>query len=255
MQKEIKSRNLSQSMPDNCPDCNKIITENFCSFCGHQKSIERIDAKYAGQEILNLVGYERGFLFTVKNLLIKPAETIKHFLYINRNTVTKPLTFLILSSVIYTLISHYLQTDVVIDQRMKNMLGNSSVYLMNKWIQENYGYANLLMILPIAFFCKLLFRQYQYNFFEVVVIICFVMGEGMLILSVQQIFNYYLNSSLVDNAFYVIVFAYISWAISIVYDKSIKNYFKALSAYLLGMISFQLITTILAVLYDIAIKK
>ena len=172
-------------MIENCQNCNDIITGGFCSNCGQTAKLARIDKNYAKNEFFNLIGYESGFIFTVKELLLHPKQSISTYLLKNRKKLTKPITFLGITSVIYTLISHYFQTDLISEQHYKNMYGTSNVTTIMIWIQNNFAYSNILMILFIASWLKIFFRKSsKYNFYEIIVILCFLMGQTMLLISI-----------------------------------------------------------------------
>lgn len=236
-----------------CEKCNAIITGEFCSNCGRKKTLERIDKKHFWEEFFILVGYKSGFLFTIKNLLIRPGKTLNNYLYVDRDSFTKPTTFLVLTTVIHSAISHYLKTDLYLDQQSIIGDGNSTFDVMGKWVQNNYGYATLLMILPIAFWFKILFKKFNYNFFEVLFVICFVVGEGLLLISAQDIITYFFKNSIVNYVFNI-TFLYTFWALGQFYNGKIISYFKAFVAYLLGMLSFLVLLVIFAVLYHFIYK-
>jgi hypothetical protein len=244
-------------MGKSCLNCENPVTEKFCGICGHNQELKRIDKSYAFQELLNLIGIEKGFLFSCKELLIKPGITIQEYINKNRQRVTKPITFLILSSVIYTLIYHYFKTENPYSELSKKMYGDSSINNIMNWIQENYGYANLIMILPITLWSMLLFSKYKYNFYETFVLICFVMGMGMLIFSLEPILNwfsiktFFINESIV----LIIAFLYMGWAIGQSYEKKIINYIKGIFTYSLGFITFQIVTFGIGLAYDIIKNK
>ena len=101
-----------------------------------------------------------------------------------------------------------------------------------EWIQNNYGYANILMGIFIAFWTKLLFKKYKYNFYEILIVLCFVMGIGMLIYTVFGLLEAITQLKLLQIGG-IIGFIYTSWAIGSFFDKKKKmNYLKALFAYL-----------------------
>jgi hypothetical protein len=91
----------------NCSTCKTDSSGNFCSSCGNPLVIHRIDKSYLTQELLKLIGYERGFLYTAKGLLLRPGKVIREYIEEDRQKITKPITYLILTSLIYTFISHY----------------------------------------------------------------------------------------------------------------------------------------------------
>ena len=108
----------------------------------------------------------------------------------------------------------------------------------------------------IAFWIKLFFRKHQYNFFEFIILLCFVMGMGMgmLIFSVFGIFQGLTHLNVMNIGGMVGV-GYCSWAIGNFFGKTqIINYVKAFVAYMLGMITFIFLATALGILIDIIIK-
>lgn len=243
-------------MGKNCQNCGQATNGNYCSNCGLASELERIDKEYALKELLNLIGFEKGFIFTCRELLSRPGKTINEYISTNRQRITKPIAFLVLTSVIYTLISHYLKTDTTYSEHLKKMYGDSSLYDITIWIQNNYGYANLMMILPITLWTKLFFRKYSYNFYETFAVISFVMGMGMLLFAFEVLLNKISVNTLILNetVMFFIVFAYMGWAIGQFYGKRIKNYIKAFLAYFLGMLTFQVIAFAIGITYDIFIK-
>lgn len=235
-----------------CKNCNQEVNGNFCSNCGHPKNLKRIDSQYIIHEIENVLEFERGILFTVKELLINPGHSIKNYLAENRNQFVKPIVFIILTSLFYTFCNEYFRFE---EEYVKYTESNlSAVNDVNRWIRENYGYSNILMGFLIAFWTKLFFRKHDFNFFEVLVLLCFVMGIGMLIYSVFGIIQGLIHVEMIQVA-QVAGFVYTTWAVGQFYGKSrLSSYVKAFSAYLLGMLSFSTIAILSGVLMDIMIK-
>lgn len=244
-------------MAEICLNCTNPVTEKFCGKCGHHQELKRINKSYALEELLNLIGIEKGFFFTCKELLIRPGIAIQEYIHKNRQKITKPVTFLVLTSVLYTLISNYLKTENQYSKFLGKVYGDSSMNTIMNWIQENYGYANLLMILPITLSSMLLFRKYKYNFYETFVLICFVMGMGMLIFSLEPILNWFSPNTFIinENIVLMIAFLYMGWAIGKSYENKAINYIKGFFAYSLGFITFQIITSLIAITYDIITHK
>lgn len=217
--------------------------------------LKRVDRKYAAEEFLNLIGYERGFLFTVRELLLRPSKLIHHYLNTDRNACTKPVTFLFLCSVIYSLITSYLEVDVLSEEQLKKQYGVSGVNSVMLWVQNNYGYANILMLLFITFWTKIFFKKYLYNIYEIGVLLCFIMGEGMLWLSIHPIVGKFVTNAILDTVIFSIIMIYISWAIGQFFGGGFKNYLKALFAYLLGFGSFEIVIILIGVAIDLIGKK
>jgi hypothetical protein len=234
-----------------CRNCGTTIYDKFCSRCGQPASLKRINGHYILHEIEHILHFERGILYTVKALLLNPGRTIKGFFVEDRNRLVKPIIFIIVTSAIYSLITGLLHVDngyVRFSEESPSATGT-----ILKWVQSHYGYSNLLMGVFIALWLKLFFRKYDYNFFEILIALCFIMGMSMLALTVFAILEKLSKTSLTKESGFLFIL-YASWAIGQFYDKRRKmSYVKAFGAYILGMISFTLVVVALGTAIDVAI--
>jgi hypothetical protein len=233
---------------NHCKTCNIEINGNYCLNCGQAFELKRIDRAYVLSEIGSVINFDKGILYTIRELLIRPGTTIKNFIENDRNRLVKPLIFIIISSLIYTIFKEVFNFE---DGYVKYIdTKKTTVTILMDWIQNNYGYANILMGIFIAFWTKLLFKKYKYNFYEMLIVLCFVIGIGMLIYSVFGLLEAITHLRVLQTGG-IIAFIYISWAIGSFFDNKKKmNYLKALSAYLLGMISFYVLVVLIGTLID-----
>jgi len=95
----------------NCKNCNAEVNSKFCPDCGQPANLKRIDGHYIIHEIGHVLHFERGILFSVKELCINPGQTIRNFINENRSRLVKPIIFIIVTSLIYTLISHFFHIE------------------------------------------------------------------------------------------------------------------------------------------------
>jgi len=233
----------------NCKSCNAVLAGNFCSNCGHPAKTKRIDGHYIMHEIEHVLHFEKGILYTIKELLIKPGASVKEFLAENRSRLVKPIIFIIITSLIYTLITHFFH----IEEGYINFSldKNSALTAISSWIQNHYGYANILMGIFIAFWLKVFFKKHEYNFFETLILLCFVMGMGMLIYAALALAEGITKIKMMQIAG-ILGTVYFTWALGQFYDKNkAGSYVKALIAYLLGMLTFSLLTVLLGFLIDL----
>ena len=235
-----------------CKNCNAEVNQNYCPNCGQPSKLKRIDGHYIVQEIVHILHFERGFLFTVKELLIRPGQNVRSFLSENRNRLVKPIIFIIVTSLIYSLVNHFFHIE---DSYIKyGEEKPSTTGLIFKWVQDHYGYANIIMGIFIAFWTKLFFRKYKYNFFEILIMLCFVMGVGMLIYAAFAIFQGLTQIDLMQIAG-IIGFIYSAWAIGQFFDKTkFSNYIKAFFAYFLGFLIFSITAVGIGFLIDLINK-
>lgn len=234
----------------NCKNCNSELNSDFCPNCGQQVSLKRIDGQYIIHEIKHVLHFESGILYTIKELLINPGQNVRTYLLENRSRLVKPILFIIVTSLIYSLSNHFFHFE---DGYVRYLDSKKSTTTeIFKWVQGNYGYANIIMGVFIAFWTKLFFKKHDYNFFEILILLCFVMGMGMLIYSIFGLIQGIIQIKLMQIAG-VVGFIYTSWAIGQFFGKrKLINYVKAFSAYILGMLTFALSAMLLGSLFDLA---
>lgn len=234
-----------------CRNCNTPITENFCCHCGQPVKIDRVDWHYIVHEIQHVLHFEKGIMRTVKELLCNPGPSIHAFITVDRSRLVKPVLFIVMTSLIYTTIEHLFHIEqgyIYIDNT--NVKG-SAISLIFDWFQNHYGYGNIIMSVFIAFWLKLIYRASDYNFFEILILLCFVMGMGMLIMSCFSIFEGLTGLSAMHISGVVAV-GYCTWAIGHFFNrKRVSSYLKALASYFLGIITFGVTVVFVSLLVDL----
>ncbi|WPR76211.1 DUF3667 domain-containing protein [Algoriphagus sp. NG3] len=242
----------NQNSFDYCKKCELEITGNYCLGCGNAKELRRIDGRYIAKEITSVLNFDKGILYTVKELLIRPGATVRRYIAEDRSRLVKPVIFIIVSSLIYSVLRGLLHfEDGYFNYDESNFTTSTVIF---QWLQNNYGYGNLIMGVFIAFWIKLLFKKYGYNFYEILILLCFVMGVGMIILAAFGTVQGLTNLKLLDYGG-VLSIVYSCWAIGQFFDKKrVTNYFKALFSYLLGIITFAISVLLVGYLIDLVIK-
>lgn len=236
----------------NCKNCNAEVTSKFCPDCGQPISLKRIDGHYVIHEIEHILHFERGILFTIKELITNPGQNIRNYLSENRSRLVKPIIFIIITSLIYSITTSFFHIE---DGYIKFEGGNLNTPVkIFKWIQSHYGYANIIMGIFITFWLKVFFRKHQYNIFELLILLCFVMGIAMLIFAIFSLIQGVTTIN-VMNIGGIVGVIYCSWAIGSFFGKEkILNYVKAFFAYTLGMITFTVTSVSLGILIDFIFK-
>jgi hypothetical protein len=168
----------------NCKKCNEPIDGNYCSNCGQPAKLKRIDRHYVFQEMGNVLNINGKILCTIKGLLVNPGKTVRQFIEEDRSRYVKPIPFIIITSLIYTLVFYFFP---IFDYTQLGQMEESTVVLFLNRMQEYSGYANIMIGVFVAFFIRLFFRKFDYNIPEIIVLLCFVFGIEMLIFSVLGI--------------------------------------------------------------------
>ncbi|HEX2533128.1 MAG TPA: DUF3667 domain-containing protein [Chitinophagaceae bacterium] len=144
--------------------------------------LKRINRHYILHELEQVLHLEKGIFYSIREVLIRPGQNVRTFLTENRSRLVKPVIFIIVASLIYTLVNHFFHVEEAY-VKPGAAKPSATAYIL-KWVQDHYGYANIIMGIFIALWIQLCFRKYDYNFFEILILLCFVMGMGMVIFSV-----------------------------------------------------------------------
>lgn len=233
-----------------CKKCASEFQGNYCPNCGHAQKVERINSSYILAELGSILNFQKGILYTIKQLLIRPGDSIRIFLTEDRNRLVKPIMFILITSLVYTFFVEVFQfSDGYLAYDFSDTEA-SSLNLIFEWIASHYGYSNMIMAVFIAMWIKLLFSSYKYNFYEILILLCFVMGIGMLMFTVFGVFESLTHTDLLTYVGYLFFF-YALWAIGQFFDqKKWINYVKALISYVLGMVTFVFASLGLGILLD-----
>ena len=158
----------------------------------NQNPLPRITGQYVLNEIVDVLSLKKGVLFTFKELLIRPSLSVKELIEYYIKRMVKPDLFLKYSSLVYTLQQNVLGFEDGYIQYEVDDPKNTGTDIA-RWIQNNYGYTNIIMSIFVTAWTRLFFRKKGYNFFEVFVLILFVFGMNMLFYSVFGILSPYFS--------------------------------------------------------------
>ena len=242
---------------NSCKNCNEPVNWNYCPKCGQPVQLKRIDRQYVIREIGDFFFANKGMVYTIKKVLISPGKSVRQFLTEDRHRFVKPITFVIITSLIYSLINYFFKIEV--DNNVFKMpflkidMGDTATYgieVIFKWMAENYAYTMMLTGLLMAFWLKMFFRKYGYNIFEIFILICFVSGISTLFVSVGVILQRFTNLEISD-----IAGLYMIWAVGHFFDKKkVASYVKTLLSFFLGALIFAGLLISVGFLIDIIIS-
>ena len=214
---------------------------------------KRIDSSYIIHEITHLLHLESGFMYTVKQLFIRPGKLVRSFIFEDRSKATKPIIFLIFSATLFTLIFHFFHIEYQFIS-LSQKIGNADQYLEKKaisdWINNHVGYASLMIGFLIALWIKVFFRKHNYNIYEITILLCYSIGQLLLILLVFSLIEFMLKSESIAIIGVFTGYFYVFWSIGQFFgEKKIMNYVKSIVCCFLGAVSFWLILMLLAFVF------
>lgn len=239
---------------DVCLSCHSLLYGPFCSACGKPKALRRIDGGFVLDQIASVFNLHRGFFYSIRELLVRPGPTVQEFLHSDRSRLVKPIVFILITSLIYNLAQRWLGFED--NYATAGGLDGTATAQILGWIQGNYGYTNILMGGFIALWIKIFFRKTNHNFFEILVLLCYIMGIGMLLYTVFGVaealtgWKLFLLGGLLSVT-------YIAWGIGgfFHHSRGWGKYLKALIIYLFGTLSFMLVAIMIGLIIDLFIRS
>jgi hypothetical protein len=229
-----------------CINCSTNFDSNYCPNCGTSAKIARIDKKFVLHEFQHgILHFEKGFLYTLKELLLSPGHSIRRFIQGNRVKFYKPIGFLIVCSIIYSVLSHKLNPTPA------PAIENENIAKVFEWISEHYNYSNIIEILFISLTLKWFFKKTNYNYFENFVLLSYLTGFGMLIGAFLIIVAYLSKLDIFNTLFPIVAVFYTVWAIGQFYDHNgWGTYLKSFIAYTVGFLLFVVSAILFGVILD-----
>jgi hypothetical protein len=172
---------------NSCKNCNELIDGNYCSNCGQSTKLKKIDRQYVINEIKDVLYTDKVMLFTIKRMLTSPGKSFKQYIAEDRSRYVKPIAFLFISSLIYTLINSFCRIEIETYYLQTEKTELPTYNLIFGWLVNNRGYAGIVAGFFMSFWIKLFFRKSGYNIYEIFLFLCFIAGIAALFLSFVSI--------------------------------------------------------------------
>jgi len=172
-----------------CKNCGEEVSGKFCSHCGQDAGVSKITfAKLTNELSESVLQVNKGFFFTMKELITRPGYTIREYLDGKRKKHYKPLTYILLLSTIYFLLTKSVGqntwiSDAIIGftQGAEDTASGLEVSPVALWLSRNYAYTTLLLLPFFSLASYLSFRKSGANYFEHIVLNSYLTGQQALI--------------------------------------------------------------------------
>jgi len=192
-----------------CIHCGRSFAGNYCNNCG-QKAFQRVDGKYIWNEFQYTVLHtNKGFLYSIKKILINPGKTAKEFLDGKRVNHYKPLTLTFILSGISAFVSVKLLGLMKLIEKFYSDQHLDSE-MMRDYTAFSSSYSSIIMLacIPLFALCTwLAFKKWGHNYYEHIILNSYILSFYTLI---NLLLVYPVMFLLKSNPEFVINLSYVS---------------------------------------------
>lgn len=201
--------------------------------------LKRINAQYLIHEFMHLFHLESGYLYTIKELFLRPGKVVQEFLYTNRKKYVKPIIYLIFNALIFTILIKFAgigDSVKIIDNNNPN-----AANILKNWMSSHIAYTLFIMIFFWSISTKIFYWKSKYNFFELIILKTYVVGQILLLLLFIIFFHHFLIGSnmIAVGITQTILFSFLVGSLVDFFGhKKIINYVKVILSIILGLFLF-----------------
>lgn len=175
-------------METKCQNCGANVTSKFCGECGQIANTHRINLHFLWHDIQHgLFHFDKGVIYTFKELFTRPGSTIREFLEGKRVKHFKPVSLVILLAGIYGFLSHYLHVNLLSSQiqikgssERVSLLRDKAI-ILTEWLSAHYAVLALVQIPIFALVSYFIYRKFKYNYIECLVISTFITCQRLFV--------------------------------------------------------------------------
>lgn len=244
-------------MPVICKNCHNTFEGNFCNQCGQSADTDTINLKTLWKDTISLVFkyYEKGIIYSIKQLFTRPGHTIREYLDGKRVNHFKPFSLLVMFAALYGALYLTFDINFFIDISTTNNSVTTKLAKINRWIASHYSLVVFLTIPLITFGSYYSFKKLKYNFAEHLVLNTYLASQRMiyrvatfpLLIIVNETRHLYLITD-----FYVVIdFALMMWAFLQFFDKlkKIEIVVFTITTYVIMIIGITLISFVIGFIF------
>ena len=156
-----------------CKNCSATFEGKYCPDCGQKGKTSRITFKQILKDLRDhFIHFDQGFLFTMRDLTLRPGDTIREYLEGKRVKHIKPLRYLFWSSAISFVFTQYINLEEKIFQGLEQEghavtdQKRQVAHKIMQWFESHHSIVMLFTIPTVSVCSWLFFRKKGFNYAE-----------------------------------------------------------------------------------------
>ena len=172
---------MTEMEASSCANCGRGIdgaAQKFCPTCGQPTPVRRIDMAFVRQQLQrDVLSVDRGLLYTLRSLALRPGRMLRDYLAGQRAPYVKPLVLLMLMTALLLFVSHMAGSEpMAAEARSGESAGQRKMReALVGWVNANFALVTLVLLPIEAAAFKLAFRRFrEVNYAEWLVITAYL---------------------------------------------------------------------------------
>lgn len=226
-----------------CLNCNSSVKYNYCNRCGQSTHTSRINKIHIAEELqYGLLHVNKGLIYTIKELIIRPGITIKNYISGKRIKYTKPFSFLIVLGIIYSMIFHFFHFFPM-EEMNEQSLPVFDYIPIYAWYSGDYSLVLLFIIPFYAMTTYWFFPKEQYNYIEHLVLFSYLTGMKIFIFIFFFLVIYFTQSIRIYQIVQIISEIYLIWGLVLFFKSTswVETIVKVIACIIFSLIILLLI--------------
>lgn len=213
-----------------CLNCGQSIDSNYCPNCGQKTNNRRFDWSFFWNAVVNSIELNRGFLFSVIKLIIKPHFLISEYIKGKRQPYANPVKMIILTGALATFITfnfNFFDTQVE-DTFIMNL---PDVIGFFKYSSRYFSFFTLTAIPFFSFFTWFFFLKSGFNYVENIILNIYIAVGQFLILIMMSSLLVLISAHTLGLIYGAVNFGYNLWVVVMFFQVSgIKKWILSILA-------------------------
>ena len=203
-----------------CKNCGNNFEGKFCNNCGQKAVTQHLTISHIMSEFIHTFTHvDSGILFLIKEMFLRPGITAKEYIDGKRKKYFNPVQYLILTVAATTFLSVKFNlmgpNTVMSPDALSNLTEIQKISYQHS--QFIYKYFNILLFVAVpvmAFFTRLFYGSYGYNYAEILVMNVFLAAQRTLMYILLAPFLYFFKSIwfIFIGIYYLGWIIYFGWA-------------------------------------------
>ena len=190
---------MSSPSENKCKNCGSVSGGRYCQTCGQRSSVYKVTFRETFEDLANAMSPVNGpLLITARDLMVSPGKILRNYLEGKRKTYYRPVSFFLLTTVLYLVIRSLIGFDPFSDTSVVvegGKVDESQLTEARNYMLTNINNLLFIFVFTLGLFLKLFFYR-RYSLAEFLAVSFYLIGVYTLLVTANMFLVQYIEKSL-----------------------------------------------------------